>query len=279
MSVDASIASLGLFNLLALFAVSVMGLPHGAFDSAIAAYLGYIGRPLFLMRFLLLYALITALIVALWLVFPIVSLIVFLLISTIHFGLGDARAERGWFKCVQVITHGFTVVAGISQFHKSEVDKIFGYLIGHDPTIVWVAIDMMSTILGVSFVIYAWQAFWDSRWRYGFFELILLLLIFSILPPLVGFALYFCCVHSLRHLLILWRSLSSVFQLNDVYFHAFFYTIASWVMGGIAFWWCAEQMSGETALLRVVFIGLAALNVPHMVLVDGFFRRYYDGSR
>ena len=70
-----------------------------------------------------------------------------------------------------------------------------------------------------------------------------------------------------------------MFQLNDVYFHAFFYTISSWVMGGIAFWWCAEQMSGETALLRVVFIGLAALNVPHMVLVDGFFRRDYDGSR
>ena len=279
MSIDASIANLGLFNLLALLLVSLIGLPHGAFDSAIAAHLGYIGRPLSLMRFLLFYTLITALVVALWLIFPIVSLIVFLLISTIHFGLGDARAERGWFKWVQVITHGLTVVAGISQLHKSEVDKIFGYLIGHDTAMVWIAIDMMSIILVVSFVIYAWQSFWDTRWRYGFLELILLLLFFSILPPLVSFALYFCCIHSLRHLLILWRSLSSMYQFNDVYFHAISYTIASWIMGGIAFWWCAEQMSGESALLRVVFIGLAALTVPHMILVDGFFRRNSDSLR
>ena len=278
MSIDASIANLGLFNLLALLLVSVIGLPHGAFDSAIATHLGYIGRPLTLMRFLLLYTFLTASIVALWLLFPIVSLIVFLLISTIHFGLGDARAERGWFKWVQVITHGLTVVVGISQLHKSEVDKIFGYIIGHDAAMVWVAIDMMSIILVVSFVIYAWQSFWDTRWRYGFFELILLLLLFAILPPLVSFALYFCCVHSLRHFLTLWRSLSSMYQFNDVYFHAISYTIASWIIGGIAFWWCAELMSGEIALLRVVFIGLAALTVPHMILVDGFFRRYSDSS-
>ena len=44
-------------------------------------------------------------------------------------------------------------------------------------------------------------------------------------------------------------------------------------MGGIAYWYCSEQMSGEAALLRVIFIGLAALTVPHMILVDGFFRR------
>jgi hypothetical protein len=39
-------------------------------------------------------------------------------------------------------------------------------------------------------------------------------------------------------------------------------------MGGIAYWWCTDQMSGETALLRVIFIGLAALTVPHMVFLE-----------
>ena len=276
MTVDTLIESLGLINLLALLAVVVIGLPHGAFDGAIAAYLGYIERPHFLMRFLLLYILMTALIVLLWLAFPIASLIVFLLISTIHFGLGDARAEYGWFSWVQVVAHGGTVIAGISQLHKSEVDKIFSYLIGHDATMVWVAIDMVSIVLVAAFLIYAWQAFWDLRWRYGFIELILLLFVFAIFPPLIGFAFYFCCVHSLRHLIVLWRSLRTVFLHNDFYFQAIFYVIASWVMGGLAFWLCTDQMSGETALLRVIFIGLAALTVPHMVLVDGFFRKHLE---
>ena len=31
-------------------------------------------------------------------------------------------------------------------------------------------------------------------------------------------------------------------------------------------------MSADAQLLRVIFIGLAALTVPHMLLVDGLFR-------
>ena len=278
MTIEALTASLGLVNLLALLAVIVIGLPHGAFDSAIATYLGYIERPQFLIIFLLLYTSMAALIVALWLAFPIASLIVFLLISTVHFGSGDARAENGWFRWVQVVAHGGIVVAGISQFHKSEVDKIFGYLTGYDSTMVWVAIDMMSIILVAACVIYAWQAFRDLQWRFGFIELIVLLLVFAIFPPLISFAFYFCCVHSLRHLLVLWRSVRTVFPREDFYLQALFFTISSWVMGGIAFWLCSDQMSGETALLRVIFIGLAALTVPHMVLVDGFFRRRLEGG-
>ena len=279
MTIDTLIANLGLINLIALFAVAVIGLPHGAFDSAIASQLGYTGRPLFLMRFLFLYTSMAVLIVVLWLAFPIISLITFFLISLIHFGLGDARAELGKFKWVRVVAHGGFVVSGISQFHKSEVNIFFNYLIGPDTQIVWAAIDIVSIISIAAFLIYVWQAIWNPRWRHGCIELILLLLAFVVFPPLIGFALYFCCIHSLRHFLTLWRFIQKNFRNNNFYFQAIYYTVFSWIMGGIVFWLCTEQMSDEIALLRVIFIGLAALTVPHMVLVDGFLRRNLKGLR
>ena len=278
MPVDNLMAILGLGNLLALLAVVMIGLPHGAFDGAIAAHLGHIRRPHFLMRFIILYILMTLSVVSLWLAFPVASLIVFLLISALHFGFGDASAKSGWFRCVQIVAHGGIVVLGISQFHSSEVDRIFGYLVGQDTTVVWMAIDTFSIILVPVFVIYAWQSLLDKRWRPAFIELNLLSLIFVFFPPLISFAFYFCCIHSVRHFLVLWRFLQKALQRNGFYFQAVTFTFASWLMGGVAYWWCIDQISEETALLRVIFIGLAALTVPHMVLVDGFFRMRLEGA-
>ena len=267
------LANFGLINLIALLAVAAIGLPHGAFDGAIAVHLGFMKRFDFFIRFLFTYILLTVFVVILWLAFPTASLIIFLLISALHFGFGDSRAEFGWFRWVQVFAHGGGVVIGISQFHKLEVDKVFKYLTGQDSAVVWLAIDVASIVLVFVFLIYAWHALWNKRWRLGFMELNLLLFAFYFISPLVGFAFYFCCVHSLRHLLFLWRYLKETLQSNYFYLQAISFTISSWIMGGIAYWYCSEQMSGEAALLRVIFIGLAALTVPHMILVDGFFRR------
>jgi len=267
-------ASLGLFNILALLAVVVIGLPHGAFDGAIAVQLGFSNRPYFLCRFLLYYVLMTLLVVVLWFLFPIISLIVFLLISALHFGFGDARSERGWFRWVQVIAHGGGVVAGISQFHKLEVDKIFNYITGQDTSVVWLAMDLTTILVVTCFVIYGCQALWDQRWRLGFMELNLLLFTLFLFSPLVGFALYFCCIHSVRHLLCLRRFLQETTQSNYFYIQAISFTIASWFFGGFVYWCLYEQVPVETALLRVIFIGLAALTVPHMILVDGFLKKH-----
>lgn len=266
-------SNLGLVNLMALMAVIVIGLPHGAFDGSIAVQLGFMKRPYSLIRFLFLYLLIAAFVIFLWLIFPAASLIFFLLISVLHFGFSDAKAESGWFRWVQVFAHGGVVVIGISQFHKMEVNKIFSYLSWHDSDVVWSVIDISSLIMFIVILIYAYYAFCDKRWRKGFFELNLLLIIFFFFSPLVGFALYFCCFHSMRHFLFLWRSLQKTLQIKYIYFQAVSFTVSSWLMAGFAYWYFSDQMSGEVALVRVTFIGLAALTVPHMILVDVFYRR------
>ena len=128
-------------------AVLVIGLPHGAFDGAIATYLGYSRRLSFLLGFAALYIGLATLVVYLWLLFPAASLIMFLAISIIHFGFGDARVSGGWFRWVQTFAHGGVVVAGISQSHRAKVDQVFAVLSGDMTSPVWVAIDIVSVIV------------------------------------------------------------------------------------------------------------------------------------
>jgi len=124
----------------------------------------------------------------------------------------------------------------------------------------------------VSLAIYAWQAFCEPKWRRGFFEAGFILMLLNVFPPLVGFSLYFCCVHTTRHLWSVWAAVKVTYPHHTLFTGAIFFTLASWAAGIVAFWWCASLMAAVSALLRVVFIGLAALTVPHMILVDGFFR-------
>ena len=134
-------------------------------------------------------------------------------------------------------------------------------------------------VILLALAIYAWRALLEPKWRQGFFEATLLLLMLIVVPPLVGFALYFCCVHSARHLCSIWTVVKVAFPRDMLFAGAILFTVASWGIGAVTFWWCANFMAVESALLRVVFIGLAALTVPHMILVDGFFRANTGNSQ
>ena len=62
--------------------------------------------------------------------------------------------------------------------------------------LIWYFIDIVSVIAVAAIIIYGWKAVWENRWRVGFLEMLILLILFSQVPPLVGFAVYFCCIHS-----------------------------------------------------------------------------------
>ena len=79
---------LSLISLLALCLVSFIGVPHGSFDGAVAALLGYRTKKDFFI-FVTLYLIISAAVIVFWIYFPIVSLLLFIFMSVIHFGLCD----------------------------------------------------------------------------------------------------------------------------------------------------------------------------------------------
>jgi Brp/Blh family beta-carotene 15,15'-monooxygenase len=103
-------------------------------------------------------------------------------------------------------------------------------------------------------------------------ELALLCLLLSIVPPLVGFALYFCVIHTGRHMQHIWQHLRRRATPRHILGEAALFTVASWA-GGVMIWLWLDSGNVSQDLLQVIFIGLAALTVPHMILVDGMLRR------
>jgi len=273
MEMMAAIGAMPFMDLAALAAVVLIGLPHGALDGAIAIHLGFGRKPVAFIRFLLLYVAVAALVVATWMVAPTLSLLGFLVISMLHFGAGDARHGTGWLRVAEIVAHGGLVIVGISQLHRPEVDVIFGYLTGADTALLWQVLDVMTVVVGLAVIICLAQGLWHRKWRGAALELVALGVLFALTPPLVSFAVYFCLVHSARHVATIFGSLRRDMSRFAMINQAVAFTVASWVAGGLAFWWFADQGDPEPVLMRVIFIGLAALTVPHMILVDGFFRR------
>jgi Brp/Blh family beta-carotene 15,15'-monooxygenase len=263
---------LDIASVVALLFVVLIGLPHGAFDGAIANHLGAGRSFATTAKFIASYCAAAALVIAIWIMFPAVTLALFLIISMIHFGRGDASAKSGPVFMTQVLLHGGLPIFGIIYFQQSSVIPLFDALTNGASDLAILISKIMVPLLGLMAGFYGLMAFRDASLRARFAEFILLAVVIAILPPLVSFALYFCIIHTGRHMRRIWHVLASTISPKGLYRQAAGFTLASWLVGGAAFLWL-ENGDLDAALLQVVFIGLAALTVPHMILVDGFFAK------
>ena len=176
-------------SLMALASIVVIGLPHGAFDGAIARHMGYSRSWRGLMGFIGLYLGLSAVVVACWIWQPGLSLSMFLLLSALHFGYGDATATTVVSRAAQTAAHGGVVVFGISVFHLDEVTVLFAALADGNVAPVLFMIELFPLVIIPVVGFYLIFAIRDANLRPRLVELGLLCLVFSALSPLVGFAI------------------------------------------------------------------------------------------
>ena len=259
-------------SLVALAFVVLIGLPHGAFDGAIALHLGYSRTLGGLIKFIGVYLGLAAAVVAFWVWQPGPALACFLLISAVHFGFGDATAASGIARALQIAAHGGVAVFGISLFHLQQVIPLYAALTNGDVMLAVIMTEFFPLFIMPVAALYLIAAIRDAGLRHRLVELALLCLLFSVVPPLVGFAIYFCVIHTGRHMRHIWDRVSSHTAPRHIISQAVWFTLASWGGGAIMLLWLDSGNISQD-LLQVIFIGLAALTVPHMILVDGLFRR------
>ena len=75
-----------------------------------------------------------------------------------------------------------------------------------------------------------------------------------------------------------WKIKNIFLNLKNKYFVIYstiIFTIISWIGGLGIVYYLVQNLSLYESILKVIFIGLAALTLPHMLLVDIVYRRRF----
>ncbi|MEM9383044.1 MAG: Brp/Blh family beta-carotene 15,15'-dioxygenase, partial [Planctomycetota bacterium] len=278
-------------------AVALLGFPHGALDPLVAAQrsdAGASGRG-GTAAFLAAYLAAAGAVVALWLVSPPAGLALFLATSAVHFGLGDVppasdpREDRA--RPLRVLVHGSAPIVLPSALHPAGVGLVFGWLLGAPAESVTSWIGSIGPAFVAAWILAAVAAYGpallrgraaDPQARRGALELGLLAATFAGLPPLLSFTVYFCAWHSARHLIAVdtalgrdLRARALVVGLAVLAATALLVLAAYVVDPGAATAAAADQGPGAAMVsaIRTLFIALAALTPPHMVVTAVLERR------
>ena len=244
--------------------VAVLGLPHGALDLPIAEALWPLEGRARQAMFTVLYLGLSGGVVAAWLLLPGFALFVFLAYSMLHFS-DDWAADRPALRW----SGGLATVGAPALLHHAEVEAIFAILAQDGAAL---ATDAAALVGSAGLALLAVSIVTSARARgAAALEQAVVWTIAAILPPLMYFAVYFCALHSIRHFT---ATMSAVPNGRRALGVAAVLSVIVTLAALLATFHGMTPTSVATTEqgIRVIFIGLAALTVPHMILVDRFHR-------
>jgi len=251
--------------------IVLLGVPHGALDTL------YAGRLLEVRgagRWLLFSAGYLAPVVAVivwWPSGPWLFLPLFLAVSVAHFSGDPGVGCPAWLR---ILYGGAPVVLPVLR-HGAEVEQLFAVLSSGE-----VAAALRA---GLGWLGWFWLVGlgWGVVTRLGrdgqmAMEIGAVGMLCTVVPPLESFTLFFCGMHSARHIL---RSLEeergAVRRLVWAGGPPMVGTVG--ILAG--YWFYAGEAAVEPRLLQTVFVSLAALTFPHAMLIDVIFgRRWGRGA-
>lgn len=241
--------------------ISLLGTPHGAFDAVFARKLFGVADFKGWALFSLLYLGLAAAVVGVWFVAPTFFLCAFLLLSALHFGGDPAAGVATLTRCL----YGGAVIVLPALWHGAELQRLLGLVAG--PASAAVVAPLLSSLatpwLAATALACALQA---RTSRLAALEWAALATLSVVAPPLVAFTVYFCAMHSPRHILRTLASLPGAEARNAL-------ALALWptltVLAALALTaWLLSDRSIEARVMQLIFVGLAALTLPHMLLLE-----------
>ena len=271
--------NLNISSILCLLLILIIGVSHGSLDHIKGKQILELFNLKSIFIFYIIYILISAAVIATWMLLPSITLILFLIIASFHFGKEDTQFlinDRSYFTQILYFFKGFVIILAPLYFHFQETVAIFKLLL-IDNEIFYLSLNFIETnkVIQIGIICSTLSSIFLFLKNFEIKKFVIFLDYFSILilnyylSPLLAFTIYFCFLHSIRH------SISMAIELdpNSVAngFGLFVkkalpLTILTSVFSLIALYLLSNSFNLDSAILKVIFIGLASLTFPHILL-------------
>jgi len=262
-----------------LFLILSIGISHGALDNQKGKRLSQLYNIQKSYFFYLIYSLIGVSIIIFWLFFPTLSLILFLIVASYHFGKEDTEFlinNKNVSNLILYFLKGSLIIIAPLMFHFVETINIFKLLLIENENFYL----FLNFIEDNSILLFALSISLLSNIYYFLkdFKIVNILILFDFfsiialnyfLTPLVAFTIYFCFLHSFRHSISLITELNQKsLKIGAITFikKAIPLTVLTAILYIISLYFLSNFYQLNDAILKVIFIGLASLTFPHILL-------------
>ena len=272
-------------NLICFFLIITFGISHGALDNLkgkkLINYFGYRN----IIIFYLSYILISLFVILLWIIFPTLTLSVFLLVACYHFGKEDTAfllEKNKFYKSIRVndfvyFSKGLLIIFAPLYFHNEEtlfIFKLLGadslFLLKFQNDLMWEYHKILGWISFIGYIVFFLINFGDGGYKAAHcFDFMPIIILNTVLTPLLAFTVYFCFIHSFKH------SVSLIYLLDNKNFQngikkflkkALPLTSVTAILFILSVYILTNYYVLDDAILKVIFIGLASLTFPHILL-------------
>jgi len=272
-------SKLNISTILCLLLIMIIGVSHGALDHLKGKKLLTILNIKKFYIFYLIYTLMALSVILIWTIVPAITLIVFLAVASFHFGKEDTQFlinKNSNLNSLLYFFRGLLVIIMPLYFNFDETVTIFKMLLVDNEqfysglsfiekykiTEIVISLSALSSIILflIEFNFKKFAIFLD------FFSIIILNYYLS---PLVAFTIYFCFLHSIRHAVSLALEMDNT-NLNNGFIlfvkKAFPLTVLTAIFCLMGLYFLNNVYELNSAILKIIFIGLASLTFPHILL-------------
>ena len=259
--------------ILCLFLILIIGISHGSLDNIkgkkLLKLFGYESE----LFFYSVYLIISILIIILWLIFPNTVLLLFLIVAAYHFGKEDTvfTFKRKFLlaECLFFLKGSSVIIAPLF-FQRDATNEIFQILnfnvfefsiFNNQSLIIFLSLSFFSSI-------YISNKKNTEHKAIMIMDYLSLIILNFFLTPILAFTLYFCFLHSVRHSITLTFELDKSFNSGFKKFikKAVPLTFVTAMTFLIAIYFLNNFYTLDEAIYKVIFIGLASLTFPHILL-------------